>query len=99
MYANKNGLLYGYDSIYEKNNIFKKSNFIYKSNNQYYAKSLPSIFAGDIIKLQYDSNNSTLSFYKSNDDKLDCSIINLPKDKTFYWIVGHSFGEMSVTIV
>ena len=94
-----NGLLCGYAKTYQDNNIFIKSKFIYKSNNQHYKQGLPPVKPNDTIILQYDSNNNSLSFFKSNNDKLNSSIINLPKGKTFYWIVGHSTREMSVTIV
>ena len=81
-----------------KKNIFVKSKYVYKSNNKCYQERLPHIESGDIIILRYDSDNNILSFCKSNDDKLDASITNLPKNKTFYWIVGHHDKRMSVTI-
>ena len=69
------------------------------SNNNSYLERLPFIKSGDILELEYDSNNNSLSFYKSNDALLNSKIINLPKDKTFYWIVVHWYKQMSVTIV
>ena len=94
-----NGLLCGYSKYCQQRNIFTLSKFSYKSNNNYYKKKLPYIKTGDKVILQYDSNKNSLSFRNANDEKLDSSITNLPKDKTFYWIVGHSFGTMSMTIV
>ena len=86
----------GFDDCQSKN-IFVLSKFKYMSNNSY-LKGLPFIKSGD-IKVVYDSNNNSLSFYKSNKKLLNSTIINLPKDKTFYWIVGHGVQQMSVTIV
>ena len=80
-------------------NIFIKSNFEYKSNNQFYKKKLPNIKTGDTIIMKYDSNDHVLSFYKSNDAKLNSKIVNLPSDKTFYWFVGRFCDILSVTIV
>ena len=94
-----NGFICGSGKQYEDKNIFILSKFEYKSNNQYYKERLPAIKSGDTIILQYDSNNNILSFFKSNDDKLNASITNLPKNKTFYWIVGHWWKAMSITIV
>ena len=55
---------------------------------------------GDIIVLQYDSDKSILSFSKENDNgDLNSCIKNLPKNKTFYWFVGHCFGKMCLTVV
>ena len=93
-----NGLICGYTDQYHSHNIFTQSQFVYKSNNQYYKDRLPPVQPNDTIILQYDSHNNVLSFSKSNDPKLDSAISNLPKDKTFYWIVGHSYGQMSITI-
>ena len=43
---------------------------------------------------------SILSFCKENDNgKLDACIKNLPKDETFYWFVGHYYGELSLTVL
>ena len=94
-----NGLLCGFTADYQDKNIFVVTKSVYKSNNQYYKQRLPGFKTGDTIVLQYDSNNNRLSFFKSNDDKLNACITNLPKDKTFYWIVGHQYGLMEITIV
>ena len=69
------------------------------SNNNSYFQRLPFLKCNDIIEMLYDSNNNSLSFFKSNDKLLNSTIINLPKDKTFYWIVGHRYKQMCVTIV
>ena len=101
-----NGLLCGHS--YQKKNIFVLSRFEYRSNNKAYSKRLPSLKTGDTIEMLYDSYNCQLSFlrcfnaheytwFKSKD--LNSTITNLPKDKIFYWMVGHSSGKMSVTIV
>ena len=92
-------LAYGLRDRYQSKNIFTLSKFVYKSNNEYYKERLPPIQSGDTIILQYDSDKNILSFFKSNDDKLNASIINLPKNKTFYWIAGHSGDELSMTIL
>ena len=94
-----NGLICGRYDEYQSHNIFVLSKFKYMSNNNSYLKRLPFLKSGDIIELEYDSNNNRLSFFKSNDALLNSQIINLPKDKTFYWIVGHCYEQMSVTIV
>ena len=93
-----NGLICGYDD-YQSKNIFVLSKFKYMSNNNSYFQRLPHYKSNDIIEMLYDSNNNSLSFFKSNDKLLNSKIVNLPKDKTFYWIVGHCLKEMSVTIV
>ena len=94
-----NGLICGRGDDYQPHNIFVLSKFQYMSNNNSHLKRLPPYKSGDIIELQYDSNNNSLSFLKSNDLLLNSTIINLPKDKAFYWIVGHNRKEMSVTIL
>ena len=91
-------LVCGHWGAFQKKNIFTLSKFKYKSNNQHYKKRLPYIKSGDTIIMSYDSNNNILSFGKSNDDQLNSSIIHLPENKTFYWIVGHSYGNMAMTI-
>ena len=93
-----NGLLCGYLRRFQNKNIFNQTKFVYKSKNQHYKERLPCIKPGDTIIMQYDSNKNILSFFKTNDNKLDASISNLPKDKTFHWIVGHCEGKMSITI-
>ena len=97
----KNGLLIGATSggLDVQDNIFIKSKFMYKSNNQYYKNGLPNIKTGDTIIMKYDSNNRILSFYKSNDVKLDAQISNLPNDKTLYWFAGRYSTELSVTSI
>ena len=99
-YANvPNGLICGGGNKEQAQNIFILSKFKYISQNNSYTKTLPYLRSGDTIQIEYDSNNYTLSFSKSNDKALNSKIVNLPKHKTFYWIVGHSSGSMSVTIV
>ena len=94
-----NGLYCGYDIKSRKSNIFRENKFIYKSNNENYKESLTNINQGDILVLQYDSHLAKLSFSKENDGgTLDAYITNLPKDLTFHWLVGHGFGQLSVTI-
>ena len=93
------GLICGYSDDYQSHNIFVLSNFKYMSNNNSYLQVLPFIKTGDVIEMFYDSNNNELSFSKSNDALLNSKIVNLPKDKTFYWIVGHEYQQMSVMIV
>ena len=95
----KHGLLCGYDKYLQVTNIFIQSKFVYKSNNEYYTTALPYIRTGDTVILQYDSNKNSLSFFKTNDKKLNAQITNLPKDKTFYWFIGHCFRVMSMTII
>ena len=95
-----NGLYCGWDNHSRQNNIFRKNNFIYSSNNKNYKEKLPGIQTNDIIILQYDSNMSTLSFSKENDNgKLDSYIKNLPNGLTFYWFVGHFVGQMCLTVL
>ena len=94
----QNGLLCCAPFGKENENIFVKNKFVYTSQNQFYKKQLPHIKTGDTIIMRYDSNNHILSFYKSNDLKLNAQISNLPKDKTFYWFAGRFCGEFSVTI-
>ena len=94
-----NGLMCGCDDNDESRNIFILSKFKYMSNNNSYLERLPYIKSGAIIELEYDSNSNRLSFFKSNDELLNSQIINLPKEKTFYWIVGHCYKQTSVTIV
>ena len=84
---------------YQHNNIFILNNFEYVSNNNNYKQRLPHITVGDIIILEYNSNINELSFFKSNDLLLNSKIINLPKNKTFYWMVGHKYKPMSMTIL
>ena len=86
----QHGLLGGLSPQDKMNNIFVLSKYVYKCNSGYFKDRLPPIKSEDIVKLEYDSNNNVLSY---------SSIINLPKDKTFYWMVGHSHGQMSMTIV
>ena len=97
----KNGLLIGASNSGQnvQDNIFIKSKFLYKSNNQYYENGLPNINNGDTIIIKYDSNNSILSFYKTNDAKLNAQISKLPKNKTFYWFAGRYSRQFSVAIV
>ena len=94
-----NGLICGGSDKHQCGNIFILSNFEYMSNNDSYLQRLPYYKSGDIIELRYDSNNNALSFFKSNDPLLNSKIVNVAKDKTFYWIVGHSHKKMSVTIL
>ena len=95
-----NGLFCGYNELSIKNNIFRNNNFVYKSNNENYRQRLPPITKGDIIMLSYDSDNGILSFSKNNDyGKLNAQIYNLPKMETYYWFVGHHYGEMSLSVV
>ena len=49
--------------------------------------------------MEYDSDYSQLSFFKCNDKKLNSKIVNLPKNTTFYWIIGHERMQLSVTVV
>ena len=85
-----NGLFCGYDKTLNEN-IFR---------NKHYKNRLPGIDNGDIIILEYNSDLSKLTFSKENDNgKLNASIKNLPKEKTFFWFVGHECKEMSVTVV
>ena len=94
-----NGLVCGAHAKYQCYNIFILSKFKYISNNNSYTQRLPPIKSGDTAELQYDSNNNVLSFFKTNDKLLNSSIINLPKNKTFYWMVGHSWGSFEITII
>ena len=58
------------------------------------------IKTGDIVVLEYDSNLSVLSFSKENDKgNLNSCIKHLPKNKIFYWFVGHYKGKMCLTVV
>ena len=97
----KNGLFLGSRGwgTNTQENIFIKSKFMYKSNNEYYKNELPYIKTGDRIIMKYDSNNNVLSFFKSNDVKLNAQISNLPKDQILYWFVGRFSQQLSVTIV
>ena len=94
-----NGLVCGGFRDIQSGNIFVLSNFQYMSNNISHLQRLPHYKSGDIIQMLYDSNNNTLSFFNSNDKLLNSKIINLPKGKIFHWFVGHSWKQMSVTIV
>ena len=50
--------------------------------------------------MQYDSDKSELLFFKCDSySLLNSKISNLPKNKTFYWLIGHSQKPMSVTIL
>ena len=86
-----------------RNNIFYKWNLKYKSNNEYYKYRLPGFIDNDIIILEYDSNQSILTFQKENksDDGelLNSYVYNLPNDRKLYWFVGHFLGKMSITIL
>ena len=85
-----------------KQNIFYNDNnsFIYVSNNKNYKNRLPGIKNGDIIVLEYNSDESMLSFSKENDNgKLNSSIKNLPTQQTFYWFVGHECGKMCLNVL
>ena len=92
-------MICGYNDDYQKNNIFILSKFSYISNNSSYAERLPHIKSGDTIIMEYDSNKFELLFFKENDKLLNSKIINLPKNKTFYWMVGHNYKLMEMTIV
>ena len=94
-----NGLLCGGNDENIENNIFRKNNFIYKSNNDNYEERLPGWCKDDILSLEYNSDLNQLSFSKLNDNKLNSQISNLPKDKTFYWFVGHYDGDMLLTML
>ena len=93
-----NGLLCGYNDKYQSKNVFILSNASYISFNHSYNDRLPHFKAGDKVEMYYDSRNYILSFYKSNDKSLNAKVVNLPRNKTFYWMVGHSYGNMSITI-
>ena len=97
-----NGLLCGTRSnnyISFNKNIFRLNDFKYKSNNKNYTTGIPPIESGDIIILSYNSDKNTLSFIKENKyGLLNSRIYNLPKEKTFYWFVGHKRGQMLFTI-
>ena len=78
----------------------RKPDFVYKSGNKYYTGRLPGLYKGDVIRLLYNSDLNTLSFFKENDNgTLNAFVSNLPKNTTFYWFVGHACGKMSMTIV
>ena len=94
-----NGLVCGKSDTIQPDNIFVLSKFKYVSNNEWYKNALPGLQSGDTIIMRYDSYKSELSFSKSNDKLLDSKITNLPKNKTFYWMVGHICKPMSITIV
>ena len=94
-----NGLVCGGNDNYQPQNIFVLSKYSYVSNNNWYKKQLPFIKSGDIVEMVYDSDNLELSFGKSNDQLLDSKIINVPKNQTFYWMVGHRYKPLSMTIV
>ena len=94
-----NGLICGGGNKYQSRNIFVLSNFKYMSNNISYLRRLPGYKSGDIIEMLYDSSSNSLTFFKSNNKLLNSKIIHLPKEKTFYWIVGHDYGQIFVTIV
>ena len=101
-----NGLLCGCSDECQSKNVFILSKYRYISNNHSYKKRLPHIKSGDTIEMIYDSNNCSLTFHKVNDKgflfikskELNSKIINLPKNKVFYWMIGHSYKQMSVTI-
>ena len=95
-----NGLLCGVNKDSISSNIFRLYKFKYQSRNKNYVKRLPHLKVGDIVVLSYDSNLFTLSFTKENDNgDLNSYIENLPNNQTFYWFVGHSYKQMSMTIV
>ena len=95
-----NGLLCGYDDPFHNDNIFIKKEFKYQSNNpNHYLHRLPRLRPNDIVILTYDSDNGILWFGKENDDKLDAFIKKLPRNQTFYWMVGHHYKPFAITIV
>ena len=95
-----NGLYCGYEDDGRHNNIFRQNNFVYQSKNNNYKQRLPVFKTGDILLLSYNSALNELSFGKENDNnKLNSLVKNLPCNQTFYWFVGHDYGEMSMTIV
>ena len=95
-----NGLYCGCGDYARCKNIFRQNKFIYQSKNNNYKQRLPGWKTGDILLLSYNSALNSLSFFKENDNnRLNSFIKHLPSNQTFYWFVGHSFGEMSMTIV
>lgn len=86
-----------YQTAPNKNVFFKSIKYI--SNNQFYRDGLPRLKKGDIIILEYNSYQNSLSFKFERDVKLDSKIVGLPKNKSFYWMVGHNKCMMSITIV
>ena len=95
-----NGLYYNNCSYSYEKHIFLPKKCIYCSNNKHYQNRLPGLTTNDVVVLEYDSNLSILSFSRENDNgKLNSYIKNLPKEVTFYWLVGHAYGEMSITVV
>ena len=60
---------------YQSKNIFVLPKFQYISASNSYLQGLPSYKSGDIIEMLYDSNNNSLSFFKSNDKSLNSTII------------------------
>ena len=110
-----NGLFCGWGGPISASNIFRRSKFKYASRNGKYSSRLPFFKSGDIVVLTYNSDLGHLSFqlfkmntksgwfggYSSNEEVslLDSYIYNLPRDGTFYWLVGHQCGQMSATIL
>ena len=72
----------GYQFVNKKKHIVNK--YKYKSKNANFDKELPSISDNDIVILEYDSNQHTLSFRKNQNqdiqDQLDSVISNLPQN-------------------
>ena len=91
--SNKHGLLLG-NQVSDKS-IFRMTKFEGKM------KILPSFSSGDKICLIYNSDKKTLEFGK-NDQILDCTVRDLPKNQNFYWCVagaGTYSGDCVLSIV
>lgn len=90
-----NGLICGWDT-YQDKSIF--NGYEYNTRNNKHKAHLPGWTKDDIVIIKYDSNNRTLEFGKENDNNVDVIIKCLPKNKVFYWMVGHRRSQMSITI-
>ena len=87
-------LLYGGDRC-RSTNIFYKNKFIHHDQNNYF-----QIRNGKTITFIYDSYSTKILMDNSDNQLLsNSSISNLPKDKTFYWFIGHYGGKLSITIL
>ena len=93
-----NGFLCG-TSEHEKKNIFVLNKFKYVSNNNNYKECAAPITTKDVVILVYDSDLNILSLSKENNSSFDAKLINLPKNQTMYWFVGHFVKKMCLTIV
>ena len=94
------GLICG-NSICQKDNIFYNT-IKYKNHYKEYKNSLPCLRSGDTITLKYNSDRGVLQvgkeFAKSTHAVM-ASLKKLPKNRVFYWMVGHAHNPMRVTIL